>query len=485
MTPEHTEAARKGPLEKKVRDQVRKIVGKENCSDRREDLFLFAYDGMNRRYLPDMVVHPKDAQQISAIVKLANQEGFTVVPRGAGSGLSGGSLAIDGGLVLTVQNMRRILEIDEESMTAWVEPGVLNVELQEAAEEKGLFFPPDPASMNYSTIGGNAAENAGGPRAVKYGVTGEYVMALEVVLPTGEIIHTGSAAIKSVTGYDLTSLMVGSEGTLGFITKLLVRLLPIPETIRTLLVAFPDLHMASKAVARLMASRVVPSTLEFMDREAVDCVRDYLDMKIPDDTSALLLVEVDGSAAVVDMEADVLERVCREIGARMILRAGTPEERDSMWTARRSISPAIMKIRRMKINEDVSVPRMKIPDLIDGIEGIARKREVKIVNFGHAGDGNVHVNVLVDPDDAGEMERGDEAVKDIFKLVVSLQGSLSGEHGIGISKAPFLGLELTPQSQEVMRRIKRALDPNNIFNPHKSFDFDPASARREIPRSYE
>jgi len=472
-------------MDRTVLDQVWRIVGKNNCSDRREDLFLYSYDGMNRRYLPDMVAHPGDAAQVSAIMKLANEKRFPVIPRGAGSGMTGGALPVNGGLVLTTQNMRRILEIDEDSLTAWVEAGVLNVELQTEVEKNGLFFPPDPASMNFSTIGGNAAENAGGPRAVKYGVTRDYIMALEVVLPTGEVIRTGSAAIKSVTGYDLTGLMVGSEGTLGFITRLLLRLLPAPETVGTLLAAFPDLHMASRAVARIMASRVIPSTLEFMDRSAVDCVRDYLDMDLPDDTSALLLVEVDGSTVSVQSEAQVLERVCREIGAGMVLRARDPDERESMWTARRSISPAIMKIRRMKINEDVSVPRMRIPDLITGIEGISKEREVQIVNFGHAGDGNVHVNVLVDPEDAEEVSRGHEAVSDIFHLAVSLGGSLTGEHGIGIAKAPYIGIELDPASIEVMRKIKRALDPNDILNPHKTFDFDPGSAGREIPRRYD
>lgn len=472
------------PLDKKVLDKVRRIVGKDNCSNRREDLFLYAYDGMNRRYLPDMVVHPKNAEEVSAIMTLANERLFPVVPRGAGSGMTGGSLAVDGGLVVTTQRMNHILEIDEDDMTVWVQSGVLNVELQTEVEKRGLFFPPDPASMNFSTIGGNAAENAGGPRAVKYGVTRDYVMALEVVLPTGEILHTGSAAIKSVTGYDLTGLMVGSEGTLGFMTKLLLRLLPAPEAVQTLLVAFPDLHTASKAVAGIMASRVIPSTLEFMDRSAVDCVRDYMDMEVPDDTSALLLVEVDGRAESVQREGEVFEDVCRRLGAGMILRASDQEERDSMWQARRSISPAIMKIRRMKINEDVSVPRMRIPDLITGIEGISTSRDVKIVNFGHAGDGNVHVNILVDPDDAEEVSRGHDAVSDIFHLTVSLGGSLSGEHGIGIAKAPYLRIELQPAAIKAMRGIKMALDPNNILNPHKTFDFDPQTAGREIPRAY-
>jgi glycolate oxidase len=338
--------------------------------------------------------------------------------------------------------------------------------------------------MDFSTIGGNAAENAGGAHAVKYGVTRDYIMALEAVLPTGEVLKTGSAAIKSVTGYDLTRLMVGSEGTLGFITRLLLRLIPIPETVRTMLAAFPDLSMATRAVARIMASRVIPSTLEFMDRSAIDCVRDYLDMELPVDTSALLLIEVDGRAVSVQTEAETLEAVCREVGAGMILTAKDQAAKDSMWKARRSISPAIMKIRRMKINEDVSVPRMRIPDLINGIEEISGRRNVKIVNFGHAGDGNVHVNVLVDPDDEGEVFRAHEAVEDLFHLTVSLGGSLTGEHGIGIAKAPYLGVELEPAAIEVMRKIKRALDPNDILNPYKTFDFDPETARKELSRNY-
>jgi glycolate oxidase len=484
MTARDGKTGEKTHLDREVVNHVRRIVGKDNCSDRREDLFLYAYDGMNRRYLPDMVAHPLTAEEISAIMKLANEKNFPLIPRGAGSGLTGGSLPVDGGIVVTTQRLNRILEIDEDNMTVWVQAGVLNVELQEEVAKKGLLYPPDPASMNFSTIGGNAAENAGGPHAVKYGVTRDYVLALEVVLPTGEVLQTGSKAIKSVTGYDLTRLIVGSEGTLGFITKLLLRLVPAPEAVKTLLIAFPGLEMASKAVARIMASRVIPSTLEFMDRSAVDCVRDYLDFEIPENTSALLLVEVDGRAESVEREAEILEKVCRELGAGMIMRASSQAESDSMWKARRSISPAIMKIRRMKINEDVSVPRMNIPGLITGIEEISARHRVKIVNFGHAGDGNVHVNVLVDPEDLEEVARGNEAVGDIFRLAVSLGGSLTGEHGIGIAKAPYLGVELPQAAVQVMRSIKRAMDPNNILNPHKSFDFNQDCTSREIPRAY-
>jgi glycolate oxidase len=467
-------------MDNKVKNQIRTIVGKEHCSDRKEDLFLHSYDAMNRRYLPDMVAHPSSAQEISRLLNLANEQLFAIVPRGAGTGLTGGSLAVDGGLIITTSRMNRILEIDPENQTAWVEAGVFNGDLQSAAAEYGLFFPPDPASMDFSTLGGNAAENAGGARAVKYGVTRDYVMALEVVMPTGEVVHTGSAAIKSVTGYDLTRLIVGSEGTLGVITRLLLKLIPIPETVGTMLAAFPEISKAAKAVARIMSSRVTPSTLEFMDRTAVECVKEYLHDDIPADVAALLLVEVDGSPPVVEADAKVLENKCLEAGALYVQSAREPEEREALWTARRSLSPAIMKIRPLKINEDVAVPRMKIPDLITGVEELARKHSITVVNFGHAGDGNVHVNLLLDPEDKEEVSRAHHCVKELFLLVVSLGGTLSGEHGIGIAKAPYLDIELESSATDVMRKIKRALDPNNILNPHKTFDYDKTSLEREL-----
>lgn len=467
-------------MDNRVKNKIRGIVGKDHCSDRREDLFLYSYDAMNRRYLPDMVAHPSSAQEISKLIGLANEARFPIVPRGGGTGLSGGALAVDGGLIITTGRMNRILDIDRDNLTAWVEPGVFNGELQSAAAEYGLFFPPDPASMDFSTLGGNAAENAGGPRAVKYGVTRDYVMAMEVVMPTGEIIHTGSAAIKSVTGYDLTRLFVGSEGTLGVITRLLLKLIPLPEKVGTMLAAFPEMGMAAKAVVRIMSSPVTPSTLEFMDRTAVECVKEYLQDDIPSDVAALLLVEVDGSASIVEEDAKVLEKVCFEAGALYVKSARDPEERESLWKARRSLSPAIMKLRPLKINEDIAVPRKKITDLITGIEELASKHRVMIVNFGHAGDGNVHVNFLLDPDDRDEVSRAHLAVKELFHLVVSLGGTLSGEHGIGIAKAPYLDIELESSAVDVMRKIKQALDPNNILNPHKTFDYEEASLAREL-----
>jgi len=467
-------------MDKNVKNRVRTIVGNEHCSDRKEDLFLYSYDAMNRRYLPDMVAHPSTVQEISQLVNLANDTIFPIIPRGAGTGLTGGSLAVDGGLILTTSRMNRILEIDRDGLTASVEPGVFNGDLQAAAAEYGLFFPPDPASMDFSTLGGNAAENAGGARAVKYGVTRDYVMALEVVMPTGEIIHTGSAAIKSVTGYDLTRLIVGSEGTLGIITRLLLKLVPLPETVGTMLAAFPEIDTAARAVTRIMSSRVTPSTLEFMDRTAVECVKEYLQDDIPAEVAALLLVEVDGSPSIVEADARVLEKECLEAGALYVQSAREVEERESLWKARRALSPAIMKIRPLKINEDVAVPRMKIPDLIIGIEELALRHKVKIVNFGHAGDGNVHVNFLLDPEDKEEVSRANQAVKELFHLVVSLGGTLSGEHGIGIAKAPYLDIELEPSAVDVMRKIKQALDPKNILNPQKTFDYDSASLENEL-----
>ena len=467
-----------------VKREILRVVGRENGSHAPEDLLLYSYDGMNRRYLPDMVVHPAKAGEVAAILKLANEVPFPVIPRGAGTGLTGGALAVDGGLVLTTRRMNRILHIDRDNSNALVEPGVVNGDLQTEAGKHGLFFPPDPASMNFSTLGGNAAENAGGTRAVKYGVTRDYVMALEVVMPTGVIFHTGSAAIKSVTGYDLTRLFVGSEGTLGIITKLLLKLLPVPETVRTMLVGFPEIGTAARAVARVMTSRVLPSTLEFMDRSAVDCVKDHLPGEVPQGVAALLLIEVDGSASVTEYDAGFLRELCYETGALFVQSAAEEGERASLWAARRALSPAIMKIRPLKINEDVSVPRMAIPDLVTGIEEISRRHDVIIVNFGHAGDGNVHVNLLLDPDNREEVSRAHTAVEDLFKLVVSLGGSLTGEHGIGIAKAPYLGIELEATAVDVMRRIKRALDPGNILNPHKTFDYDKNSLARELEKRH-
>lgn len=454
-----------------VRAEIARIVGPENVSAAPEDLLLHSYDAMNRRHLPDLVVHPGSAEDVSALLSLANRKRFPVIPRGAGTGFTGGSLPLEGGVVATTRRLTRVLSVDEGNMTARVEAGVVNGDLQALLASRGLFFPPDPSSLRFSTLGGNAAENAGGPRAVKYGVTRDWVLGVEAVLPTGEVIRTGSESMKSVTGYDLTRLLVGSEGTLAFITSLLLRLLPVPEARRTALALFPDIGLAAEAVAAIISGRVIPSALEFLDRATLEAVEGTLPATVPRGAAALLLIEVDGPALLVEDQLALLESLCRSSGSGSFLRARTEAEKEELWRARRAISPSLAKIRRGKINEDVGVPRTRIPDLIRGVEKIAGEYGLTIACFGHAGDGNVHVNILYDPENPQEVQRANAAVEDLFHLTISLRGTLSGEHGIGIAKAPWMGLEVSPEAMALMRRIKRAFDPNNILNPGKTFDF--------------
>jgi len=454
-----------------LRDRLGRIVGRANLSASPEDLLLHSYDAMNRRFLPEVVIHPGSAEEVAAVFSLANQERFPVYPRGAGTGFSGGSLPVGGGVVCTTRRLDRVLEVDDGNMSARVQAGVVNGDLQALLAPRGLFFPPDPSSLGFSTLGGNAAENAGGPRAVKYGVTRDWVLGLEAVLPTGEIVRTGSASVKSVTGYDLTRLIVGSEGTLAFITGLLLRLAPLPEAYRAALAVFPDIGMAADASASIISGRIIPSALEILDRTTLSAIRESLPGAVPSGAAALLIVEVDGPALLVEDQVARLESLCRASGAISFIPARTPSEREGIWSARRAISPALMKLRPGKINEDVAVPRMKIPHLIRGVEKIAADYGLTIASFGHAGDGNVHVNVMYDPALEEETIRAKAAVDDLFHLALSLGGTLSGEHGIGIAKAPWMGLEVSPESLALMRRIKRAFDPNDILNPGKTFDF--------------
>lgn len=448
--------------------QIRAIVGKEHLLTDPEELFCYSFDASKMCFVPEGVAFPANTAEISDLVKLANQERFPVYPRGSGSGMVGACLA-QGGLVIVTNRLNGILEIDDDNMTAVVEPGVVTGEFQKAAAEYGLFYPPDPASLPFSTIGGNVAMCAGGPRAVKYGVTRDYILGLEMVLPTGDIIRTGTRTMKGVVGYDLTRLMAGSEGTLGIFSKIILRLIPAPESFRTLTAIFPKLEDAVDTVCEVLKNRIIPSAMELMDQATIAVVENHLHMGLPLNAEAILLIEVDGPDVVLDGQIARIDQICRRTGASHTEAARTQQERDRLWQARRSISPALGKIRPGKINEDVTVPRTRIPALIHSIRGLAEKYGLIIVCFGHAGDGNIHTNIMLDRKDESELQRAGKAAEELFGIVLELGGTLSGEHGIGIAKSPFIELEVGAGGLEAMRKVKQALDPLNIMNPGKMF----------------
>jgi len=446
--------------------ELANIVGPPNLLTSPEELTVYAYDATRRESLPWAVVRPATAAEVSQILKLANRERFPIVPRGAGTGMSGGSVPTQGGLVLSFERMNRIIEINAEDFLAVVEPGVVTGDLHRAVEAKGLFYPPDPASHQFCTMGGNVAECAGGLRAVKYGVTRDYVLGLEVVLPTGEIINTGARTVKSVAGYDLTKLIVGSEGTLGVVTRITVKLLPLPESIRTLAAFFASVDDAARAASNILAARIIPRALELVDGRALRAVETYLKEDLSGGAESMLLVEVDGPDDSTVRESERVSKILNESGASSVNLADSQAERERLWKARRAISPALYTIKPRKINEDIVVPRSKISEILREVGGIAEKYELLIVCFGHAGDGNIHVNILVDEAD---LPRAERAVKEIFGTTLRLGGSISGEHGIGITKAAYLPMESGSDAIGAMKRIKQALDPNNILNPGKIF----------------
>ncbi|SPF41678.1 Glycolate oxidase subunit GlcD [Syntrophobacter sp. SbD1] len=451
--------------------KIKAVVGDENLLSSPEELHCYSFDASKMRFVAEGVALPADAGQISALVKLANEYRFPVYPRGAGSGMVGACLP-RGGLVIVGNRLNKILEIDPDNMTAVVEPGVITGEFQKAVAKHGLFYPPDPASLAFSTMGGNVAMCSGGPRAVKYGVTRDYLLGLEVVLPTGEIVRTGTRTMKGVVGYDLTRLMAGSEGTLGIFTKIVARLIPAPEAVRTMTAVFSSLDCALNAICEIIRDRIVPSTIELMDQQTICAVENYLGMGLPVEAEAFVLIEVDGPGVVLDGQIERIEAICKKAGAAKTEAAKSDEERDRLWKARRSISPALGQIRPGKINEDVTVPRTKIPELIRSIRSLAQKYDLTIVCFGHAGDGNIHTNIMLDRKDESERIRAGKAVEELFAIVLGLQGTISGEHGIGIAKSPFIELEVGEGGLEAMRKIKKALDPLNIMNPGKMFVSD-------------
>ena len=444
-------------------------MGKDNITTERQDLLCYSYDATQMEFIPEAVVHPANAEEISAILRRANSSGFPVFPRGAGSGFSGGSLPKAGGIVLVTTRLNRIIRIDTDNLIAEVEPGVVTEQLQLAVEKLGLFYPPDPASLKFSTLGGNVAENSGGPRAVKYGCTKDFVMGLEVVLPTGAIIRTGGETYKGVVGYDMTKLLCGSEGTLGVITRIILKLLPYPEAKKTMLTIFDSIEGAAKAVSEIIGSKIIPATLEFMDYSTLQCVERRFSLGIPAEGRAVLLIEVDGDRELIEKQAQLIHDIIKPLGLIQFRLAADAAEAEQLWRVRRLVSPALKDVNPDKYNEDIVVPRSKVPNVIRHIEGISQRYGIPIVNFGHAGDGNIHVNILVDKKQPGMEEIAHQAVRDVFHAVLNLGGTMSGEHGVGLAKAPFIEMELTPDQISAMKAIKGALDPNNILNPGKIF----------------
>jgi glycolate oxidase len=454
-------------LDPRIIQILRDIVGADNVSTDKADLICHSYDATQQKHLPDVVVYPATAAEISLILKMANTEKVPVFPRGAGSGFTGGSLPTKGGIVLVTSRMDRILRIDEENLVAEVEPGVVTEQFQQAVEKVGLFYPPDPASLKFSTLGGNVAECAGGPRCVKYGVTKDYILGLEIVTPQGDIIRTGGQTMKGVVGYDLTKLMVGCEGTLGVITRIIIKLLPLPEAKKTMLVLFDSIDGAAQGVSAIIRGKIIPTTLEFMDATTIDCVRQATGLQIPAAARAVLIIEVDGDRDLIERQAKRILDIVAPLGVVETRVAQTPAESEDIWKVRRQVSPSLRKVNPDKFNEDICVPRSRVPEMIRAIEAIASKYEIPIVNFGHAGDGNIHVNVMIDSSVPGELEKAEKAIEEIFAETLKLDGTMSGEHGVGITKAPYIPMELDPAAVAYMKTIKRALDPNNILNPGK------------------
>ena len=452
---------------------LREIVGADNVLTSAEEMEPYSHDEViGLRADPEVVVRVTSTQQVSGILQLAQRERVPVTPRGAGMGLSGGAVPVHGGIILSLEKMDRILEIDKANLMVTVEPGVITGELHRAVEAEGLFYPPDPASLDSCSIGGNIAEDAGGPRAVKYGVTQDYVCGLEAVLPSGEVIFCGGKLVKNVTGYNLVKLLVGSEGTLAVVTKIILRLLPQPKVQIDLLVPYDDLQAAADTVSDIIAHRIVPATIEFMERDSLRAVERLLQRELPfNDAVAFLLIQLDGnSQEAVDVDYEVVGDLCLEHGARDVLVARDQRTRDRLWEARRLIIDALNHESPANHMEDVVVPRAEVPRFLRGVKKIAERRAVRMVSFGHAGDGNVHVNVLKDEISDDRWEVLAPAVsEEIYQLSLSLGGTLTGEHGIGATRRRYLPMALDEAQINVMRGIKAVFDPNQILNPGKIF----------------
>ncbi|HMS65342.1 MAG TPA: FAD-linked oxidase C-terminal domain-containing protein [Ignavibacteria bacterium] len=455
-----------------ILNKLTKISGKESVVTDKENLKLYSKDYTeNLSFNPEVIVKPGSTEEVSLIMKLANEFKIPVVPRGGGTGLSGGALTVHGGICLSMEKFKRIIEIDKENFQAIAEPGVITQILQEECEKYDLYYPPDPSSKGSSFLGGNLAECAGGPRAVKYGVTKDYVLGLEFVTPTGEIINSGARVLKNVTGYNLTQLIIGSEGTLGIITKIIFRLIPMPKIKKLMLVAYNDIGDCAKTVSKIFQAGITPSALELMENSAMHAAEKQLSKKFPNgDAAAQLLIEVDGNyEESLNKDIEAIAEIVTENGAYDILLAEDSQKMNELWSLRRCIGEAVKSISEYK-EEDTVVPRSRIPELIKGVKDISGKYGITTICYGHAGDGNVHVNILKDKlDDIGWEENLDTAIREIFELTVSLGGTISGEHGIGYSQKSYLSIALGENEINLMKNIKRTMDPNNIMNPGKIF----------------
>lgn len=461
-----------------IRSQLIEIVGSAQYHDSNEAKLSYSYDATpNYQALPDAVIMPKNREQIQAVLKICNQHTIPIVPRGSGTNLSAGTCPTQGGIVLVFNHMNRILEIDEENLTVTVQPGVITKKLIEAVEARGLFYPPDPSSIKISTIGGNINECSGGLRGLKYGVTKDYVLGLEIVLPNGDCMRTGGKSPKDVAGYDLTKLFVGSEGTLGVVTEATLKLIPIPETKKTMLALFEDLDAAASTVSAIISNRIIPATLEFLDQPTCKVVEDFAKVGLPTDVNAVLLIEQDGPPEVVERDMERIAQICKDGHARSVKIAQSKTEAEALSTARRAALSALARLRPTTILEDATVPRSKISEMVRAINQIAEKYQVTICTFGHAGDGNLHPTCLTDGRNKEEMHLVEQAFDEIFRKAIELGGTITGEHGVGEMKLPYLSLKVGEEGVAAMKAIKQAFDPNGIMNPGKMFARD---ARKRV-----
>ena len=458
-------------LAQNILAELRRVVGVENVLTSQEDLIPYSFDGTAAlQKMPGCVAFVQNTDQVSQVLKQANQSRVPVVTRGSGTGLSGGSLPSADCIVLCTVKMDKLLELDRANLTLLVEPGITTLAVADAAVAAGLFYPPDPGSMKISTIGGNVAENSGGLRGLKYGVTRNYVMGLEVVLPDGEIMWLGNKCVKDVAGYSLKDVFIGSEGTLGVITQVLLRLIPKPQAKKTMVATFSQMDHAADAVSAIIAAQIIPCTLEFLDRMTIHCVEDFAKIGLPLDCEALLLMETDGHPVVVDEEAAQMEKICRERGCLEVRVAKDEAEGNKLASARRSAFSALARVAPTTILEDATVPRSELAKMIRFVEAIAKKYRLRIGTFGHMGDGNLHPTFLTDERNHDEMHRVEEAFKEIFDEAIRLGGTITGEHGIGLAKKSFLPKFAGAAQMRVMRELRRALDPAGILNPGKMFD---------------